>query len=45
VETERRLIEVFADKFGLSAHIADGCLTTGGAEANLTGLLCALAER
>lgn len=45
VETERRLIEAFARKFGFSEGSADGCLTNGGAEANLTALLCALAER
>jgi glutamate/tyrosine decarboxylase-like PLP-dependent enzyme len=45
VETERRLIQAFAGKFGLSQERADGCLTSGGAEANLTALLCALTER
>jgi glutamate/tyrosine decarboxylase-like PLP-dependent enzyme len=45
VETERRLVEAFAQKFGFSAESADGCLTSGGAEANLTALLCALTER
>jgi glutamate/tyrosine decarboxylase-like PLP-dependent enzyme len=45
VETERRLIDAFARKFGFSKESADGCLTSGGAEANLTALLCALAER
>jgi glutamate/tyrosine decarboxylase-like PLP-dependent enzyme len=45
VETERRLIQAFAGKFGLSQEGADGCLTSGGAEANLTALLCALTER
>jgi glutamate/tyrosine decarboxylase-like PLP-dependent enzyme len=45
VETERRLIEAFAGKFGISREHADGCLTSGGAEANLTALLCALAQR
>lgn len=45
VETERRLIDAFARKFGLSNESSDGCLTSGGAEANLTALLCALAER
>jgi glutamate/tyrosine decarboxylase-like PLP-dependent enzyme len=45
VETERRLIQAFAGKFGLSQEQADGCLTSGGAEANLTALLCALTER
>jgi glutamate/tyrosine decarboxylase-like PLP-dependent enzyme len=45
VETERRLIQAFASKFGLSPENADGCLTSGGAEANLTAMLCALTER
>jgi glutamate/tyrosine decarboxylase-like PLP-dependent enzyme len=45
VETERRMIDEFARKFGLSKEGADGCLTSGGAEANLTALLCALAKR
>jgi glutamate/tyrosine decarboxylase-like PLP-dependent enzyme len=45
VETERRMIHAFAGKFGLSQEHADGCLTSGGAEANLTALLCALTER
>jgi glutamate/tyrosine decarboxylase-like PLP-dependent enzyme len=45
VETERRLIDAFAGKFGLPKESADGCLTSGGAEANLTAILCALAAR
>jgi glutamate/tyrosine decarboxylase-like PLP-dependent enzyme len=45
VETERHLIDAFAQKFGYAKESADGCLTSGGAEANLTALLCALAER
>jgi glutamate/tyrosine decarboxylase-like PLP-dependent enzyme len=45
VETERRLIDAFAGKFGLPQESADGCLTSGGAEANLTAVLCALTER
>jgi glutamate/tyrosine decarboxylase-like PLP-dependent enzyme len=45
VETERHIISAFAGKFGFTEAKADGCLTSGGAEANLTGLLCALAER
>jgi glutamate/tyrosine decarboxylase-like PLP-dependent enzyme len=45
VETERRLVRAFAGKFGFSQEHADGCLTIGGAEANLTALLCALTER
>ncbi|MGD0619685.1 MAG: pyridoxal-dependent decarboxylase [Bryobacteraceae bacterium] len=45
VETERRMVDAFARKFGFSEESADGCLTSGGAEANLTALLCALNER
>jgi len=45
VDTERRLIEEFAAKFGLPDANADGCFTSGGAEANLTALLCSLAKR
>jgi len=45
VETERRMIDAFAGKFGFPEESADGCLTSGGAEANLTALLCALAKR
>jgi len=45
VETERRMIVAFAGKFGFSQEQADGCLTSGGAEANLTAILCALTER
>lgn len=45
VETERHLILAFGGKFGFSQERADGCLTSGGAEANQTALLCALAKR
>lgn len=45
VETERRMINAFARKFGFTGEHADGSLTSGGAEANLTALLCALTER
>jgi glutamate/tyrosine decarboxylase-like PLP-dependent enzyme len=45
VETERRVVDAFARKFGIPPEDTDGCLTTGGAEANLTGLLCALSAR
>jgi glutamate/tyrosine decarboxylase-like PLP-dependent enzyme len=44
VEAERVLIAAFGEKFGFRVE-ADGCMTTGGAEANLTALLCALARR
>lgn len=45
VETERHLVSAFALKFGFPPDSADGCLTSGGAEANLTGLLCALTKK
>jgi glutamate/tyrosine decarboxylase-like PLP-dependent enzyme len=45
VDTERHLVAAFAEKFGLPPEDADGCLTIGGAEANLTGMLCALVKR
>lgn len=45
VETERRLIGAFAEKFGYPNDSSDGCFTSGGAEANLSALLCALIER
>ncbi len=45
VETERRLIEAFGVKLGLPQDEIDGCMTSGGAEANLTALLCALTDR
>ncbi len=45
VETEGWLIDAFARKFGLPEESADGCLTSGGAEANITAVFSALAER
>lgn len=45
VDTERHLVAAFGQKFGFPAEDSDGCLTIGGAEANLTGMLCALAKR
>jgi glutamate/tyrosine decarboxylase-like PLP-dependent enzyme len=45
VETERLLIERFAAVFGYPPDAADGTLTSGGSEANLSGLLLALAAR
>lgn len=41
-EVEARLIRNFAEKFGYRRDSADGVFTSGGAEANLTALLCAL---
>ncbi|MBK8699153.1 MAG: aminotransferase class V-fold PLP-dependent enzyme [Saprospiraceae bacterium] len=42
VEVENYLIREFAVKFGYNALEADGVFTSGGAESNLTALLCAL---
>ena len=42
VEIERRLIRFLAGRFGLDVESATGTFTTGGAEANQTGLLLAL---
>lgn len=41
VEVEELIIKEFANKFGYDSN-ADGVFTTGGAEANLTAILCAL---
>jgi glutamate/tyrosine decarboxylase-like PLP-dependent enzyme len=41
VEVEELIIRELAKKFGYNQH-ADGVFTTGGAEANLTAMLCAL---
>ena len=41
-EVERKLIIEFAVKFGYEKTRADGVFATGGAEANLTAILCAL---
>ncbi|UTW63990.1 aminotransferase class V-fold PLP-dependent enzyme [bacterium SCSIO 12741] len=41
VEVEELMIKEFANKFGYHRY-ADGVFTTGGAEANLTAMLCAL---
>ena len=42
VEAEARVIREFIEKFGYDKKNADGVFTTGGAEANLTAVLCAL---
>ncbi len=42
VEVEDLLIREFAAKFGYKSEQADGVFKSGGAEANLTALLCAL---
>ena len=41
IEVEELIIREFANKFGYDGN-ADGVFTTGGAEANLTAMLCAL---
>jgi glutamate/tyrosine decarboxylase-like PLP-dependent enzyme len=43
-EVERHLIQVLGAKFGYAAGEIDGVFTSGGAEANHTALLCALAH-
>jgi glutamate/tyrosine decarboxylase-like PLP-dependent enzyme len=45
VEMERYLVRVIAEKFGFPRDQADGVFTSGGAEANQTALLTALAHR
>jgi glutamate/tyrosine decarboxylase-like PLP-dependent enzyme len=42
VEVESHLIAEFGKKFGYNEAKIDGVFTTGGAESNLTALLCAL---
>ena len=42
VETERRLVRLFGERFGYLAAATDGTFTSGGAEANHTALLTAL---
>ncbi|WP_299124733.1 aminotransferase class V-fold PLP-dependent enzyme [uncultured Tenacibaculum sp.] len=42
VEVEAHVIREFIEKFGFDKNNADGVFTTGGAEANLTAVLCAL---
>jgi len=45
VEIERHLVRSIAARFGFALDQADGVLTSGGAEANQTALLAALAYR
>lgn len=45
VEAERRLVREFGALFGYQPSDADGVLTSGGSEANLTAVLLALAGR
>lgn len=42
VEIERFLIKEFGQKFGYQSDTIDGTFCTGGAESNLTAMLCAL---
>jgi aromatic-L-amino-acid decarboxylase len=42
VEVENYLVRYFGQKFGFKSDAINGTFTTGGAEANLTTLLCAL---
>jgi glutamate/tyrosine decarboxylase-like PLP-dependent enzyme len=43
VEVEQRMIRAVATKLGFDAGKVEGTFTTGGAEANATALVCALA--
>lgn len=45
VEVERHLVRIIAEKFGFPRDKADGVFACGGAEANQTALLAALAHR
>ncbi|NJB87132.1 glutamate/tyrosine decarboxylase-like PLP-dependent enzyme [Lewinella marina] len=44
-EVETHLIQEYGKRFGYPGDVIDGTFTTGGAEANLTGILCALNHR
>ncbi|MGB3799537.1 MAG: aminotransferase class V-fold PLP-dependent enzyme [Lewinella sp.] len=41
-EVERYLVREYGARFGYDREFVDGTFTSGGAEANLTGILCAL---
>lgn len=45
VAAEAHLVSAFAQRFGYPEHAADGMVTSGGSEANLTALLLALTAR
>jgi hypothetical protein len=45
VETERMLVKEFGQLFGYPIATADGIITSGGSEANLTAVMLALASR
>jgi glutamate/tyrosine decarboxylase-like PLP-dependent enzyme len=42
VEVEQHLVRAFGERFGYNSEVCDGTLTSGGAEANHSGVLCAL---
>jgi glutamate/tyrosine decarboxylase-like PLP-dependent enzyme len=44
-EVEKKLIQVFGEKFGYKSQSIDGIFTSGGAEANHTSVLCALVHK
>lgn len=44
-EIENYVIQEFGKKFGYQTHSIDGTFCTGGAESNLTALICALNSR
>ena len=44
-EVESYLVREYGARFGYERGTTDGTFTSGGAEANLTGLLCALNDR
>jgi glutamate/tyrosine decarboxylase-like PLP-dependent enzyme len=45
IEAEAGLLRAFGERFGLSADATDGTFTSGGAEANHTAVITALARR
>jgi len=45
VEIEAHVIRAFAEKYGYNPDTSDGVFATGGAESNLTAVLCALNHR
>ncbi len=44
-EVENYLVREYGHRFGYARETIDGTFTSGGAEANLTGILCALNNR
>ncbi len=45
IEIEQHLLRVFAGRFGFDPSSAEGCFTSGGAEANHTALVMALTHK